>query len=179
MKQVKVTITGDLIGIDYCSKDKYKEEYFDEEDMFLSNYYTCMGWEKITGLYLEVPNDTYEFDDYENLVNKKGKYIKTLEYFHDLFREDGEHSLPVKLHIRGFVHQSGDYIIELEDDEEFDIKKVQLVKSDYEVEVFPYFIIADYILYNGKEIYNDGSFDDYDVESKCYNEFEVHGYVKG
>ena len=44
------------------------------------------------------------------------------------------------------------YEIELEDDEEFDPKKLQLVKSDYEVSFLPYGIIVDYIMYDGKKI---------------------------
>jgi hypothetical protein len=45
-----------------------------------------------------------------------------------------------------------EYDIELEDDEEFDPKKLQLVKSDYEVSFLPYGIITDYIIYDGKRI---------------------------
>jgi hypothetical protein len=42
--------------------------------------------------------------------------------------------------------------VQLEDDEDFDIKKVQLVKSEREIECCPYFILAHHILYDGKEV---------------------------
>lgn len=173
MKEVKITITGDVLGFDYCSQSLYNDE-----DDFFSRYYCTYGWEKITGLYVDLPNETYDFENYENLVKKKGKYVKTVEYFHDLFKEDGEHPLPVDVHTRVFYEQSADYIIKLEDDEEFDIKKLQLIKSDYEIEICPYFILAEKILYDGKEVMS-WDFDDYDVESKMYTEFVVDGYVNG
>ena len=66
---------------------------------------------------------------------------------------------------RGFSR----YTIELEDDEEFDITKLQLVKSDYEHELFPYFIIADYIIYDGKEIGADAELWDYGIDGKYCN----------
>lgn len=37
-------------------------------------------------------------------------------------------------------------------DEDFDPKKVRLIKSNYELEFLPYAIIADHILYNDEEI---------------------------
>lgn len=166
MKEIKVTIKGDLLIFDYCSQKVIEEnikneEAEDKESGFLCSYYVTGAWDKVEALYID---DNEE----ENLVKKKGKYIKTKEYFHNLFKEDGEHPLPVEIHYKYYSDQELEYVIELEDDEEFDIKKVQLVKSDYECEQFPYFILCTYILYDGKEIYND-DYTDYCPDEKTYN----------
>jgi len=157
MKSVKITIKGDLIIVDYCS-----QSLIDEENEFNDSFYVTGCWEKIDGMYIN--------DDEENVVKKKGKYLLTKEYFHDLFSEDGDHPLPVEVHSRGYQNQELEYNIRLKDDEEFDIKKVQLVKSDYECSLFPYFIVCTHILYDGKEIYNYDYGDDYCPEEKIYDE---------
>lgn len=160
MKEIKITIKGDIIALDYCSTTLYSED----EDFF-GNYYLCCGWEKLTEMWID---DNEE----ENVIKQKGKYVKTKEFFHNLFSEDGDHPLPIECHTRVYYNQEISYLIELQDDEEFDIKKVQLVKSDYECQEFPYWIIADYILYDEKEIPTDET-DDYCPETKCYNEFII------
>lgn len=174
MKQVKVTIYGTLVIVDYCSKKVIEEnikneEAEDKESAFSCSYYMTGAWDKIEALYVDGNEE-------ENLVKKKGKYIKTLNYFHELFKEDGEHPLPVEVHYRNYENVSLDYIIELKDDEDFDIKKVQLVKSDYEVELFPYFIICGKIMYDGREVENN-DWSDYCPEEKCYNEDVIDYYV--
>lgn len=158
MKQIKIKITGDIIALDYCAQD------LPEDEDFYGNYYLVCGWNTVTGLYVD--------DSEDNAVKQKGKYVKTKEFFHDLFRVDGDQPLPVECHTRVYNEQEINYIIEIEDDDEFDIKKVQLVKSDYECDEFPYFIVADYILYDGKEIHTDET-DDYCPEEKCHDEFVI------
>lgn len=153
---------GTLVMIDYCSQSLMNED----NDDFLLNYCQTAGfldWED-GGLFVN--------DDMENdLMKKKGKYVKTKEHFTSLFRKDGQHPLPVTLHTRSYSCVEAEYIIEHED--EFDIKKVQLVKSDYELDEFPYLIIADYILYDGKQI--DVECELYDIcpEEKLHNTIEV------
>ena len=159
MKQVKITIKGDIIALDYCTQD------LPEDEDFFGNYYLCCGWWKLEAMWIDGNEE-------ENVIKQKGKYIKTKEFFHNLFREDGDHPLPIECHTRVYYNQEISYIIELEDDEEFDIKKVQLVKSDYECQEFPYWIIADHILYDNKEIPTDET-SDYCPETKCYNEFII------
>lgn len=158
MKQVKITIKGDLVIVDYCS-----QSLINEDEDFNCNYYETGAWDKIEAMYIDD-------NEAENLVKKKGKYVKTKEHFHELFKEDGDHPLPVEVHYRWYYNQELDYVIELEDDKEFDIKKVQLVKSDYECALFPYFILCDHILYDGKEIENTYWLDAYCPEDKLYNE---------
>ena len=174
MKEVKIRIKGDLVIVDYCSQKVIEEnikngEAVDEESAFVCSYYVIGAWDKLEALYVD---DNEE----ENLIKKKGKYIKTRNYFHDLFKEDGEHPMPIKVHYRNYSDVSLDYIIELEDDEDFDIKKVQLVKSDYEVELFPYFIVCEKIMYDGREVGNDYLLD-YCPEDKLYNEDVIDCYV--
>ena len=160
MKQVKLTIKGDIIALDYCSTTMY-----DEDNDFYSCYYLCCGWSKLDEMYIDGNEE-------ENVIKKKGKYVKTKEFFHNLFKADGDHPLPVECHTRTYYNQEISYMIELEDDEEFDIKKVQLVKSDYECDEFPYWIIADHILYNGKEICTDETMD-YCPEEKMHDTFII------
>lgn len=160
MKQIKITIKGDLLALDYCSTTLY-----DDENDFNDRYYLCCGWDKLEAMWID---DNEE----ENVIKKKGKYVKTKEYFHDLFSADGDNPLPVECHTRVYYDQEISYTIKLEDDEEFDIKKLQLVKSDYECQAFPYWIIADYLLYDGNKIYTDET-SDYCPEEKMYNEFMI------
>ena len=177
MKKVKIRINGDLVIVDYCSvkliNQSMHEEDYDEDMAFLCNYYVCGAWDKVEALYVDDNED-------ENLVKKKGKYVNTREYFHDLFSKEGEQPLPVKIHYRYYYQQELEYVIELKDDEEFDIKKVQLIKSDYEVALFPYFILCDKILYDGKEIFANDEYNDladYCPEEKMYNEDEIDEFV--
>ena len=136
MKKVTITIEGTIQICEYASTCK---EFYD-------TYYMTLGWYTVDALYVDGNEE-------ENLIKKKGKYVKVGDYFHDLFSEEGDHPLPVEVHLR--ETHGGDrfsYTIELTDDEAFDIKKVQLVKSDREIECCPYFILAQHILYDGKEI---------------------------
>lgn len=170
MKQVKIRIKGDLVIVNYCSKKMMQElidgeEYTDEYDVFSCNYYVTGAWDKVEALYVDDDEDN-------NLIIQKGKYVKTKEYFHDLFSEDGDHPLPVEVHFRYYYSQELEYVIKLEDDEEFDLKKVQLIKSDYEVQLFPYFILCSKILYDGKEVLANEEFNDwteYCPDEKTYN----------
>ena len=55
------------------------------------------------------------------------------------------------------------YIIELADDEEFDIDKIEFVEPSDAPEVIEGCVVADYILYDGKEVGTD-SLSDYIAE---------------
>lgn len=81
--------------------------------------------------------------------------------------------MPVECHIRTYYNQEISYYLELEDTEEFDIKKVQLLKSTYEYDAYLYFIVGDYILYDGKEVGIEQIAYDYDPESKMHDEFVI------
>lgn len=161
MKTVKVTIVGTLLVVDYCSKSR-----INEEEGFNDLYYFDACWDELDALYVDGNEE-------ENLIKKKGKYVKDNTYWHDLLSEDGDHPLPVEMHTRHFQPVEADYNIGLADDEEFDIKKVQLVKSlEFDTFDIPYYICAMFILYDGKKVMTY-DFDDYCPEEKCYNEFEI------
>ena len=180
MKQVKIRIVGDLLIWNYCSlryinptEEDLENGAEEDEDGFFSNYYVTGAWETLTAMYIDDNED-------ENVIKQKGKYVKTKEYFHDLFSEDGDHPLPVEVHARTYHNQELEYIVELPDDEEFDIKKVQLIKSDYELSEAPYFILCSKILYDGKEVLANAEFNDwteYCPEMKIYDTFTIEGYV--
>ena len=172
MKNVKITIEGTLLMGEYCS-----QSLIDEEEGFDQNYYSVNGWNNLDALYVDD-------DESNNLIKKKGKYIKVYDYFHELFADDGEHPLPVELHLRtSYGNDRLDYMIELEDDEEFDIKKLQLIKSDYEIECCPYFIVTEKIVYNGKEVpLTDESSDtyfEYGIDGRYCDEHIVDKFYNG
>ncbi len=48
------------------------------------------------------------------------------------------------------------FLITLNDDEEFDAKKLQLVKTDYELGFLPYGILTDIIMYDGEVVISEG-----------------------
>jgi len=169
MKEIKITIICNIYCLEYCSKeviDRYNEEVNDGFDAFSQEYYVAWGMEEIQALYV---NDNED----ENLIKQKGKYVKTKEYFHDLWGPNSDHPLPVELHARHMRETDLHYTIKLEDNEEFDIKKIQFVKSDYEVDCIPYFIIANYILYDGKEIDECGSLCDIGIEGRYCDEYTI------
>lgn len=171
MKQVTITINGTIEICEYCSRSLYGD-YDDEEEAFWDNYYITNGWYEIDALYVNNNRD-------ENLLNRKGKYVETSEYFHELFKEDGEHPLPVDMHFRE-THDDNelDYVIELDDDEEFDIEKVQLIKSDGEIKYIPNFILAQKILYNGKEVEADERYADYSIDGDMDNEVTIEDFLQ-
>jgi hypothetical protein len=88
---------------------------------------------------------TVECDE-NDITKNKGKYLKTKEFLSSKFQS------PFYVRQIRYCDIELEYDIELEDDEEFDPKKLQLVKSDYEVSFLPYGIITDYIIYDGKRI---------------------------
>lgn len=164
MKKYRIEIKCDIICMEYCSQKVMDEAEDDGFSKFNSYFYATYGMDNIVALTV---------NNGENLVKKKGKYIKTKEFFHNLWSDESDHPLPVEVHTRTFSGDYPQYEIELEDDEEFDIKKLQLVKSDYEFDQCPYWIIADYIMYDGRQINECSGIDDIGIEGRYCNEFVV------
>lgn len=164
MKKYRIEIECDIICMEYCSQKVMDEAEDDGFSKFNSYFYATYGMDNIVALTV---------NNGENLVKKKGKYIKTKEFFHNLWSDESDHPLPVEVHTRTFSGDYPQYEIELEDDDEFDIKKLQLVKSDYEFDQCPYWIIADYIMYDGRQINECSGIDDIGIENRCCNEFVV------
>lgn len=99
-----------------------------------------------------------------DITKNKGKYVKTNSFFKETLGTNERFVFqPVVEDEDTFV-----YTIELEDGEEFDPKKLQLVKSDYEVNFLPYGILAEYIMYDGKKIYTDSYYEYEDEYKGCY-----------
>lgn len=85
--------------------------------------------------------------EWEDITKKKGKYVKG-----KIIREQIKDELGDEILLDIARHCDFEYEFEIEHEGEFNPKLVQLIKSDYEFEDFPYAIIADKILYDGKEI---------------------------
>ena len=151
-----IKIKGDLEVIDYASTSLLEDEDFN------AVFDMTFRWEKLDSIYVN--------DSEENVIKEKGKYVKT-EHLHELFAENGPHPLPVECHTRIYYNQEITY--EIEHEEEFDIKKLQLAKSTYECSTYPYFIVGDYILYDGKKFNIEEEAYDYCPEEKCYNEIMI------
>ena len=106
--------------------------------------------EGVEVLYTENEEPVWESDSdgAVDITKKKGKYL----LLNDLFKESYKLVSP----FYGIQINNCDiaecFMIELQDDEEFDPKKLQLVKSDYEVEFLPFGISAQEIVYDGKVI---------------------------
>ena len=151
-----IKIKGDLEVIDYASTSLLEDEDFN------AVFDMTFRWDKLDSIYVN--------DSEENVIKQKGKYVKT-EHLHELFAENGPHPLPVECHTRIYYNQEITY--EIEHEEEFDIKKLQLAKSTYECDAYPFFIVGDYILYDGKKFNIEEEAYDYCPEEKYYNEIMI------
>ena len=97
----------------------------------------------------------YENDNETDITKEKGKYIKSKNVYSEPFiPKDGGVANSVAILV-GRGNNEIYYTIELNDDEEFDSRKLQLVKSDYEFSFLPYGIVSEYLMYNGVEIGRD------------------------
>lgn len=187
MKNVFITIEGFITICEYCSWSKYKQYndlysclYGDDgaDYLFDDKCDTVNGWAGLTAIYVQVD---FNKDD-RNLLNEIGGFHTIDNYFHNLFAPNGDHPLPIDLHVVQTIDiQKLMYVIEIEDDVEFDIKKVQLVASYNELSPLKDFIIAEKIMYDGKEIdvenYHD-EYSHYEIGSgNYYEQYEVEGFL--
>lgn len=177
MKTIFIKLVGDgvIFRVDNIKDPETNLELLGDTRI---NYYDAVDEEYVTGEWQEhtllLENlRVYQYDDYDeaadwenedgiNITKKKGKYIKTTTFF-----KESEVISPFVWGCDSFRNFHFVYEIEIEDDEEFDPSKLQLIKSDYELEIFPYAIIPE-ISYNGKKYYyiNEEAFDltDIDIE---------------
>lgn len=158
MKEVYVTIRG---RGDVYWMENFSDTPDDWDDIDLRDFNSLEdeGWLDgdlyeiafildLEGVY--VGNEEYSED--VDITKEKGKYIKRT----DILKNDCKLTPPFYVRcINGETEIVNTICIELEDDEEFDPKQLQLVKSDYEVEFLPYGIVSDCILYKGKKIVVD------------------------
>lgn len=113
----------------------------------------------------------WEIDDEGaiDITKKKGKYILVNDYFSG----DCKLKAPFYYSQRNYCNIYETFCIELQDDEEFDPKKFQLIKSDYELSFLPYAIITSCAVYDGKLISADtseGYNDRGDFDTSIYDE---------
>ena len=178
MKNVYVTLMGDGNVYQFenlTDKESYNRVPIDDMGLY---HLEEDGW--LDGNLYEIPvilsnlevilstgdEPVWSVDDEGSIdiTKKKGKYIKSETYFKDMGFES-----PFYVNDGGSIRVCEVFKIELEDDEEFDPKKLQLVKSDYELNFLPYGIIVTYIIYNGKVIpWDDPQGYDYDTNQFIY-----------
>lgn len=83
----------------------------------------------------------------DELIEKKGKYINRKDYYSDRISNPS-----FAYRCNEEIELTNTFDIDLEDGEEFDPMKLQLVKTNYELEFIPYGILTNMIVYNGEEI---------------------------
>lgn len=143
MKQVKLTGRGIIFRLTDTVTDNCIEQ-----DAILE------------GVALEV--------DGEDITKKKGKYLKQ-KFVHSCMTPDTSGTVEYLVLDKRFDFEFT-FDIPVEDDE-FNPKLIQLIKSDYEVEDLPYYIVTDKILYDGKEICNNEGLVDFGLT--CYTTKEL------
>lgn len=88
-----------------------------------------------------------------DITKKKGKYVLTKNYFSGVCGLNA----PFYYTQRNYCEIYKTFSIALQDDEEFDPKKFQLIKSDYELDFLPFAIVSTMAMYDGKSIFADPS----------------------
>ena len=161
MKNIYVTLLGEGRVYQFenlTDKDSYNSVPIDcmglyeleEEGWLDGNLYELPFISTNLRVLLSTGNEVvWDVDDdgTVDITKQKGKYIKSTTYFKELGFES-----PFYVNDGGDTEICEVFRIELEDNEEFDPKKLQLVKSDYELNFLPYGIVVDYIMYDGKKI---------------------------
>lgn len=191
MKTIKVTLTGHCevflleqpvegVTAEDIKEYDYMVDLEDDEkvdgNMIELAFIKEIGrltWREYNGEQDEEDREFGEPLENEEPIVKKGKYIKTGEYFAEFVQE------PFVVQRSDSTYAEFDYLIELDSNEEFDPMKLQLIKSDYEVEFLPYGIITTNIMYDGRAIptCTETCFDIY-AESGCflYDGFGTRSY---
>lgn len=116
--------------------------------------------EDVEVFYTEGSEPVWDIEDGIDITKTKGKYL----LINDLFSERCKLKSPFWVEQTNYCVINEAFMIELEDDEEFDPKKLQLIKSDYEVQFLPFGISVYAVVYNGKLIYMEPT-DGYNVRA--------------
>lgn len=171
MKKIKIRMEGEMVAFiaaqltcDELNRETvHSYSYISEldDDGFIDND-TChwMVFLKTLDSLTAVTENGEEMD----ITKKKGKYIKSDSYFKETIGTNERFVFqPVAEDEDRYLYE-----IELQDDEEFDPKKLQLVKSDYEVNFLPYGIITEYIMYDGKKVEMTNYYEYEEEYADCY-----------
>lgn len=145
MKTLDVIIYGEVHYIDYCTKaDKEHDEEQNWDEDWNLIYESLMLIEPDT---VKVEGISYEFDD------ETDEYPWTIKYtplFEHLFGRFGFPDEPMYMWVVRYKEPCV-YKLQLEDDEEFDIHKLQLIQS-YELNFLEDACLYGYVMYDGKKL---------------------------
>ena len=161
MKTIDITIKGTLYCCDFCS-----EEEKDQEDF---NYESFMLIEPDT---IEVEGTVYQKDDfgeYPWTVKQSPFFEYTLQFY----------EWPLHMWLSIIKDEVCVYQLTLEDNEEFDISKLQLIQS-YELNVLEDAALYSCIYYDGRDVEMSAEEDDNHVYSPIRDlhawEYEIEGF---
>ena len=175
MKTVTIEINAEGIVLQFGELlDKTTEagvvESYDSWDALVEDGIIHEDWIELYFMKT-IDKITYKVKDGEEIeITKKGKYIKKDDYI--LSRVELPHVVHLAHASRYYTFR---YYIELQDDEEFDPMKLQLIKSDYEVNYLPYGIVVYQIVYNGGEV----DVDENDICVGTWDEDDIYYYDNG
>lgn len=169
-EEISTNLTpADVEQYDYI--DELEELGFSEETdaAFYMSKYDRLTWEDVTNC----SDDDYYSRELgvmypnEQSITQLGDKIVTWSYIKDyIYRGDDRFAFQLADNVYGeFV-----FDIKLDDNEEFDPKKLQLIWAAHEIRVVDYGYVADRIMYNGKVYRHDTDcpeFDSYQY-SGCY-----------
>lgn len=131
-----------------------------EEDGFTDgNLYEYFAFLDELNIYIVDENEK----EIEDITKKKGKYFNSKTIYSEPFRPN---AIAV---LMGNGYNEIYLTIELNDDEEFDSSKLQLIKSDYEFKFLPYGIVSEYIMYDGKKIKKDDDQSWERLNTECFD----------
>ena len=185
MKNIIITIEGIITMCEYCSWSKYEKYDLHLHDenatdiVFDDECDTVNGWKGLKGIYVQIESN----NDSKNYLDEIGEFYIVGNYFHKLFSSDSDHPLPIDLHVaQTNSFERLKYVLELEDNDDFDIKKVQLVYSYNEIAPLKDFVLADKILYDGKSIDVENIHNEYShfeiANVGIYEQYEVLEFVQ-
>lgn len=145
LKMVQITLKG--TGIIFMVEDVVTDNYIQQDAI-------------LEGVQL--------LKEDEDITKQKGKYIKQ-KYFHNMITPDTSGSIK-RMVIDKTFNFTFTFDIPVEESE-FNPKLIQLIKSDYEFEGIPYYIVTDKMMYDGKEICSNEGLTDFAM--KGYTEEEM------
>lgn len=120
--------------------------------------------EDVEVFYTEGSEPVWNIEAGIDITKENGKCL----LINDLLSEECKLKSPFWVKQTNYCSIIESFMIELDDREEFEPKKLQLIKSDYEVQFLPFGISVYAVVYDGKLVYMDPS-EGYNVES--YKQF--------
>ena len=162
-------VTVDEVDANKCIFDLEEEGLLDND---LNE--VAMIVEDVEVLYTENEEPVWNIDDdgAVDVTSKKGKYLLVNNFFSKCRRLIA----PFYVDQVNYCEQVNSFEIKLEDDEEFDPKKLQLIKSDYELQFLPFGIVSNGVVYNDKVVWADpkDGYDDKYSQRFIYNEAQPY-----